>query len=706
MPGGSRKGADDQSESTIEVLHNPQRHFRPHRNSRSGDVKSPANSKATVQTRSRGNTRLVIQQTRENIDDENQKMQALVEESPDAEDEPGDEPGLYEERSRRSSRAASHKPSHVDSMRSTIRNIKVSEGIETFSTSVFLRFFFYHALFPATIPVAYLVDGENMLKNLCFIPRFDNRLNVGTFLIQLFAATAVWILIGLYATDPDPPEPLFFIIPVCLYFTHKLMVATKYAILDDATLQWLSKTTLDIEQTHSQLRYTADKEGIEIDDLCFHLHKDVYEEGIANVHCDLMKEILDFYRNLDLDGNDMEKEEKKSLSLPTPSTSKRNRNENTSLSPYLMREVQQQPAHNMKETQDNHNLQYGKTIVRGECCGMVKVPVLPIANRLVVYSLKGTNKGLNRNIIHSLALLQGLEYLFTLLSTVHDLFGANAAAIPIVVGAATDTDFGSRTSSTIVQLLCGWMLTAFYFDTALVFIDVGRIDYQRRANVIQAAGDNDTPLYIDRCPLDIFVDMAWPQVFKTILAHIQIITTLMAECYCLDRIPEATSESRVAVQDKDYDIHIGLFFTFLLVRRKFLFNFRVTFNFVSKSVLPGLLLEGEFSAVTVATVAGFLVSIGYVLGRSIWYGSATNEQFALQARSLARIQLKLRLLRSKKYKHQYHSKKKQIIDKRLQGADSLMEAVTTLLDLDSQLELHKSEGNKNIANALAQSLEF
>jgi len=333
------------------------------------------------------------------------------------------------------------------------------------------------------------------------------------------------------------------------------MVATKYAILDDATLQWLSKTTvsretfssielrswryLDIEQTHSQLRYTADKEGIEIDDLCFHLHKDVYEEGIANVHCDLMKEILDFYRNLDLDGNDMEKEEKKSLSLPTPSTSKRNRNENTSLSPYLMREVQQQPAHNMKETQDNHNLQYGKTIVRGECCGMVKVPVLPIANRLVVYSLKGTNKGLNRNIIHSLALLQ--------------------AAIPIVVGAATDTDFGSRTSSTIVQLLCGWMLTAFYFDTALVFIDVGRIDYQRRANVIQAAGaliDNDTPLYIDRCPLDIFVDMAWPQVFKTILAHIQIITTLMAECYCLDRIPEATSESRVAVQDKDYDIHI------------------------------------------------------------------------------------------------------------------------------------------------------
>mmetsp|Transcript_5961 Transcript_5961/g.9257 ORF Transcript_5961/g.9257 Transcript_5961/m.9257 type:complete len:390 (-) Transcript_5961:195-1364(-) len=350
-----------------------------------------------------------------------------------------------------------------------------------------------------------------------------------------------------------------------------------------------------------------------------------------------MKEILDFYRNLDLDGNDMEKEEKKSLSLPTPSTSKRNRNENTSLSPYLMREVQQQPAHNMKETQDNHNLQYGKTIVRGECCGMVKVPVLPIANRLVVYSLKGTNKGLNRNIIHSLALLQ--------------------AAIPIVVGAATDTDFGSRTSSTIVQLLCGWMLTAFYFDTALVFIDVGRIDYQRRANVIQAAGaliDNDTPLYIDRCPLDIFVDMAWPQNVIAWIEFRRLLLNLGSQF-----------KTRITI----YTSYVTIFLLGLVLY-----------------VLIGLLLEGEFSAVTVATVAGFLVSIGYVLGRSIWYGSATNEQFALQARSLARIQLKLRLLRSKKYKHQYHSKKKQIIDKRLQGADSLMEAVTTLLDLDSQLE--------------------
>jgi len=349
-----------------------------------------------------------------------------------------------------------------------------------------------------------------------------------------------------------------------------------------------------------------------------------------------MKEIFEFYRNLDLDENDMEKEEKKSLSLPTPSSSKRNRSDNTSLSPYLMREVQQQSAQNTKETQDSDSPNFG-TIVHGECCGMVKVPVLPIANRLVVYSLKGTNKGLNRNVVHTLALLQ--------------------AAIPIVVGAATDTDFGSRTSITIVQLLCGWILTAFYFDTALVFIDVGRIDYQRRANVIQAAGaliDNDTPSYVNRCPLDIFVDMAWPQNVIAWIEFRRLLLNLGSQF-----------KTRITI----YTSYVTIFLLGLVLY-----------------VLIGLLFEGEFSAVTVATVAGFLVSIGYVLGRSIWYGSATNEQFALQARSLARIQLKLRLLRSKKYKHSYHSKKKHIIDKRLQVADSLMEAVTTLLNLDSQLE--------------------
>jgi len=88
----------------------------------------------------------------------------------------------------------------------------------------------------------------------------------------------------------------------------------------------------------------------------------------------------------------------------------------------------------------------------------------------------------------------------------------------------------------------------------------------------------------------------------------------------------------------------------------------------------------------VGTNASLLLFFGSILASTIWYGSATNEQFELQARSLSRIQFSLRELRAQNRASLRSSRRKQAIDERLRAADELMELAVRLLEHDSQLE--------------------
>mmetsp|Transcript_7972 Transcript_7972/g.12804 ORF Transcript_7972/g.12804 Transcript_7972/m.12804 type:complete len:122 (-) Transcript_7972:189-554(-) len=82
-----------------------------------------------------------------------------------------------------------------------------------------------------------------------------------------------------------------------------------------------------------------------------------------------------------------------------------------------------------------------------------------------------------------------------------------------------------------------------------------------------------------------------------------------------------------------------------------------------------------------------LICVGFLLMSSIWYASATNEQFQYQSRSLARIQLRLRELRAEARSSKCYSHiKRRHIDDRLKRADRLMESAVVLLNYDSKLE--------------------
>eukprot|EP00467_Chlorarachnion_reptans_P025590 CAMPEP_0114497352 /NCGR_PEP_ID=MMETSP0109-20121206/6280_1 /TAXON_ID=29199 /ORGANISM="Chlorarachnion reptans, Strain CCCM449" /LENGTH=392 /DNA_ID=CAMNT_0001674731 /DNA_START=902 /DNA_END=2080 /DNA_ORIENTATION=- len=275
--------------------------------------------------------------------------------------------------------------------------------------------------------------------------------------------------------------------------------------------------------------------------------------------------------------------------------------------------------------------------------GLVKVPALPLATQLVYHTAHGENANLssdNRTVI-SLALLQ--------------------AVLPSMVIFIEDSRTArERSQLEIVETLFGFVLTFLFFNTALMFIDVGRIDYQRRANIIRAVGSliKFDSLIAQQCGMDIFIDLAWPVNVSAWLEFRRLLITMGSQF-----------RPRIAL----YTSYITVFLIGLMLW-----------------VLISIFAIGEVTTLAVATVGGFLLSLGYFLGRSIWYGSATNEQFGYQARSLSRIQLRLRELRTSvimKHAATHRiSLKEKMIEARLMQADSLMDAATHLLDMDSKLE--------------------
>ncbi|GAB5356212.1 hypothetical protein AAMO2058_000271300 [Amorphochlora amoebiformis] len=487
---------------------------------------------------------------------------------------------------------------------------------------IFVRFLFYHAAYPISLPFVFLFDGSCFAYNMAFLPTADRR-GLVVFGMQIVTAVVLWMGIGFYFAAPDPPDLLYVIIPLALYMMHKLMIATKYAVLDANTHEWLRSgvipreilqsiemaqwRSLDIEKTHAQLRYTATQKGIDTESLFFYLHKDVYEQGIKHAKCAKLQEIANFYE----------------AKAPTVAEGKSST-------------AQDEKKDGIPDKKLEHDGDMWKG--NSDTKGLIRVPVLPIANRLIAFTLENTCS--YENLIPIPALIQ--------------------AMLPIIITLADGRSFGDNSSYSVAAVVMAAITVFIYFSVALTFLDTGRVDNQRRARVIQAVGaliDYEAPLRHKNsmCGMTMFIDLAWPQNVSTWMRFRWLLLNLGGQ----------------------YRARITLYTSYVSV---------LTLGLIMYALIGFFL--GTVNIVTVCTVAWSLLCLGYFLGSSIWYGSATNEQFTTQARSISRIQLKLREIRADYQKsHKFKSSlRRQKIDCRLKRADMLLETALLLLDHDSKLE--------------------
>ncbi|GAB5356644.1 hypothetical protein AAMO2058_000307200 [Amorphochlora amoebiformis] len=631
-------------------------------------------------------------------------------------DDADNEPGLYEAAAVadevRNNGSPAHTPhhSHKDHITSprhdqhelfrepTIRNIRISKGIESFNSGIFLRFFLYHALYPASIPFVYLFDGPHYVRNLCFIPT-SHPVSIVVFIIQVVGSSAAAILIALHAINPNPPPVIFLIIPLCLFLQHRLMVGTKYGMLDPATHEWLTNQTvdreilksielsnwgyLDIAEIDHQLRYSAAQSGIDTSSLYFYLQPSIYKEAAQAVeNCSHIQEIKKFYeakkeellrknellkrrgtvgsmaasshvtrmdivresaRGAFISKKDLTDQSEKhppdkinkvgsqGKDSQTSAESKANPKASPKM-PKFDREKEKKVTTTRTKGSNGKVKKFymGKEMVSG----LVKVHALPIATRMMYLSTEKDEASIYRRWIWTT--LQGL--------------------IPIVTTAIWNDSF-KQNNLAIGEAIVGFLMTGFFFNVALVFLDVGRIDYQRRAYLIQSAGAliNYEQPFSDECGAELFVDLAWPKNVSSWLDYRRLLLN-------------AGSQYRTRMTL--YTSYVTAFLIGLIIY-----------------ALAGV-LTNTLSVVTVSTVAGFLLFTGYVLSLSIWYGSATNEQFTFQARSLSRIQFKLRELMANQEGalRAYSARRKKLIETRLERADDMIEAATRLLSHDAQLE--------------------
>mmetsp|Transcript_7971 Transcript_7971/g.12802 ORF Transcript_7971/g.12802 Transcript_7971/m.12802 type:complete len:264 (-) Transcript_7971:189-980(-) len=216
---------------------------------------------------------------------------------------------------------------------------------------------------------------------------------------------------------------------------------------------------------------------------------------------------------------------------------------------------------------------------------------------------------------------------------------------------------GNNSALTLIQVCFGWFLTCMYFYVALMFIDVGRHDNIRRARIVQAAGaliDVDSPLFFPKWYATLFVDLAWPQNISAWVKLRWLLLNIGGQF-----------RTRITI----YSSYVTIFLLALVLY-----------------VIAAIFIE-TLNEVTFVTVAFMLICVGFLLMSSIWYASATNEQFQYQSRSLARIQLRLRELRAEARSSKCYSHiKRRHIDDRLKRADRLMESAVVLLNYDSKLE--------------------
>eukprot|EP00466_Bigelowiella_natans_P002909 jgi/Bigna1/86568/estExt_fgenesh1_pg.C_110234 len=518
-----------------------------------------------------------------------------------------EQPGLLlKSKSRAPSRVASRRVSGAPSpvaRRNTIRDIKINEGLDSFSFPVFFRFFCYHFVFPLSIPFVLMLEGWAMASNLCFIPAWSDKKKLAVFVSQCVPAIAGYVMISLHIENENPPHSIF-------------VVGAKYGSLEEETMQWLrsevierkilesiellSWVNLDIAGIDHQLRYTAEKRGIEFKDMFFLINEEIYNESIVKAESSLVQNVIKFY------------EEKKE--------GQQDRSKNGKSTGH---ELQQR--HHYKQDENHHH--------------MVKVAMLPIATKTVSFSMqRELTYTQERWVLRACALVQGL--------------------IPICLQWIKNELDGTRSRSvaSFTQVGIGFFMTVFFFYVALLFVDVGRLDYQRRAKVIRAAGaliDCETPFDAEKIGSYLFVDLAWPKNVAVWLNFRWLLLNL-------------GSQFRNRIR-----LYTGLVSAFLIGLLMYM--------------IIGIFLD-NISEIVIGTTAGFLLFVGSSLARSIWYGSETNEQYGRQARRVTNIQFSLRELKAEIRQSSRSAFKKKIIDERLSAADDLMALAVKMLEHDSRLE--------------------
>jgi len=459
----------------------------------------------------------------------------------------GDEPGLFKQEAR--SRLVSRRPSVSANNDSnaryefhrvpTMRNLKVSEGIDVFNIEKFIKHLVYHSCYPLTIPLVILVEGWNRTYNLAFLPTYKAA-TCKIFIVQLSMALLFWAMIACQALNDDPPDTIFLVIPTALYFTHKLMIASKYAVLDDGTHEWLGSTVIERRILESielhtwrklneneilqQLKYAAERRGIDIYDIHFYLYKDIYREAekvinVDEIAVDIKGAVEPGQKATKCEGghNDGTMRARATRVVEHKSkTGRGNESDKNQLTDAvhekgmnrclesgseLKRCVGTEEANPINATAKRrkanfkaHNGECNRVDERRNLSGLVKIKAIPIATRIVALSLTDYSTTWHECVIWAISIAQ--------------------ACIPVIMSLGWRGAVGNNSALTLIQVCFGWFLTCMYFYVALMFIDVGRHDNIRRARIVQAAGaliDVDSPLFFPKWYATLFVDLAWPQ---------------------------------------------------------------------------------------------------------------------------------------------------------------------------------------------------
>lgn len=170
----------------------------------------------------------------------------------------------------------------VGSHKAVMQRLPVETGV-AFNYKEFFKQFFYHMLLPLSIPIHRLVEGKIMCTNQGFIIRNtpgEPTLFFGV--MQLVMSTFFWTLLILQLYAPIPALDILFIAAVFCLTVHRIMVATKYALLSARQLHMLrtryislaEHRTLELLQgwgnitkavAESELRAAGKRLGVDLD---------------------------------------------------------------------------------------------------------------------------------------------------------------------------------------------------------------------------------------------------------------------------------------------------------------------------------------------------------------------------------------------------------------------------------------------------------
>lgn len=97
---------------------------------------------------------------------------------------------------------------------------------------VFFRQFVYHAAFPASLPLIWLLEGKQALYNQSFIPAGDSSAIKASLFHQLLMYLIPWCAMVLWLADPGAAPGVELLVTVGAWWLRSLMIAVKYGYMD------------------------------------------------------------------------------------------------------------------------------------------------------------------------------------------------------------------------------------------------------------------------------------------------------------------------------------------------------------------------------------------------------------------------------------------------------------------------------------------